>query len=152
MNLNKQLVAAVSLAIASAPSAAALAQSGPAVATYSAVFIERIAPGSDRSLEPASALARGDQVFTVVTWYRMGGDGGFVLTNPLPARLAYQRSASDMQEVSVNGGRSWGRLENLRMGTRQATAEDVTHVRWRIPASSAARGRGQIAYSGIVRS
>jgi hypothetical protein len=35
------------------------------------------------------------------------------------------------------------------MGSRFATPEDVTHVRWRIAAPGGARG--QIAYSGIVR-
>lgn len=127
------------------------ARAAPVVATDSAVFVERIAPDTSRRLEPASRLARGDRVVTVVRWYRMGGDGGFVITNPLPASLAYEESASDFQEVSVDGGRTWGHLENLRIGARDATPEDVTHVRWRIPASSAARGRGEIVYAGTVR-
>lgn len=131
--------------------AAPASAQGAAVATQSAVYVERIEPGAARRLEPASQLARGDRVVTVVTWYRMGGAGGFVITNPLPASLAYQQSASDAQEVSVDGGRTWGRLDTMRIGMRNATPEDVTHVRWRIPASSAARGRGQITYSGIVR-
>ena len=44
-----------------------------------------------------------------------------------------------------------GRIGTLRYGMRLATPEDVTHVRWRVPADHAAAGRGQIAYSGIVR-
>ncbi|EJU10290.1 hypothetical protein NRB_45470 [Novosphingobium sp. 11B] len=127
------------------------ARSPSAVATDSAVFVERVDALNGRRLEPASMLTRGDRVVTVVTWRRMRGTGGFVLTNPLPARLAYQRSASDMQEVSVDGGRSWGRLEAMRVDGRQATPEDVTHVRWRIPASYAALGQGRIAYAGVVR-
>ncbi|WP_374412652.1 hypothetical protein [Novosphingobium colocasiae] len=129
----------------------AQATSQPAVATDSAVYVERVSAGAGRRLEPARTLSRGDRIVTVVTWYRMGGQGGFVITNPLPQRLAYQESAQDNQEVSVDGGRSWGRLETMRVGNRMATPEDVTHVRWRIPATMAAQGRGQIAYSGIVR-
>lgn len=130
-------------------SQAAAAQ--PAIATDSAVYVERMQGNTARSLEPADRLSRGERVVTVVTWYRMGGDGGFTITNPLPRAIAYQASARDDQEVSVDGGRNWGRLGELRMGSRLATPEDVTHMRWRIPAGSAARGQGQIAYSGIVR-
>lgn len=129
----------------------AYGQSRTTIATDSEVFVERIDARNGRRLEPASLLARGDRVVTVVTWKRTRGTGGFMLTNSLPARLAYQRSASDMQEVSVDGGRNWGRLEAMRVDGRQATPEDVTHVRWRIPASYAALGQGRIAYSGVVR-
>ncbi len=129
----------------------AVAQATPAVALDSAVFVERTESGNARSLEPASRVARGDRVVTIVTWYRMGGDGGFTVTNPLPRSVAYQASARDDEEVSVDGGRSWGRLGTLRLGSRLASPEDVTHVRWRVSATRAAQGKGQIAYSGIVR-
>jgi len=126
-------------------------QAQPTVAMDSAVYVERAQPGNLRSLEPASRLSRGDRVVTVVTWYRMGGDGGFTITNPLPRAIAYQASARDDQEVSVDGGRSWGTLGYLRVGSRLATPEDVTHMRWRVQPGIAAQGRGQIAFSGIVR-
>lgn len=127
------------------------ANAQPAIATDSAVFVERVEHGSQCSLEPANRLSRGDRVVTIVNWYRVGGDGGFTITNPLPRAIAYQASARDDQEVSVDGGRTWGRLGELRVGARIASPEDVTHMRWRIPANSAQRGQGRIAYSGIVR-
>jgi len=127
------------------------ANAQPAIATDSAVFVERVEKGSLRSLEPASRLSRGDRVVTIVNWYRMGGSGGFTITNPLPRAIAYQASARDDQEVSIDGGRTWGKLGELRIGARIATPEDVTHMRWRIPATSAQSGQGRIAYSGIVR-
>lgn len=123
----------------------------PLVSLSSDVFVERIVPAKGRLLQPATTLKRGDRVIYVVNWYRMGGQGGFVVTNPLPRLVYFQGSADGREEVSIDGGRSWGRLENLRVGTRLATPEDVTHVRWRVPAQEAARGSGQITYSAIVR-
>ena len=128
-----------------------IAQASPAVALDSAVYVEHAHPGNLRSLEPASSLSRGDRVVTVVTWYRMGGNGGFTVTNPMPRSIAYQASARQDEEVSVDGGRNWGRIGLLRIANRLATPEDVTHVRWQVPAQTAAQGVGHIAYSGIVR-
>lgn len=125
------------------------AMGAPAISTDSFVYVERVQPDATRRLEPADRLNRGDRVITVVNWRRAAGEGPFVITNPLPSALAYQASAWDDQDVSVDGGRNWGRLGALRVGQRFATPEDVTHIRWRI--SAPARSRGHIAYSGIVR-
>ena len=119
----------------------------PAIALDSAVFVERLQPGNIRNLEPASRLSHGDRVVTIVSWRRESGNGGFTVINPLPRAIAFQGSARDDEQVSADGGRSWGRLGMLRLGERFATPEDVTHVRWRVPAGQA----GRIAYSGIVR-
>lgn len=141
-------LAGLALATAAVPSAAT---ASPNVATDSAVFIERQQSGAGRMLEPAGSLARGDRVVTILRWYRLGGNGGFVITNPVPQAITYQKSSRPDEIVSVDGGRSWGRLGDLRIGTRMATPEDVTHVRWRISARHSAIGKGQVAYSGIVR-
>ena len=127
------------------------ASAAPAVSLDSAVFVERAVPGMGRTLEPASELSRGDRVVYVVRWYKLGGDGGFVVTNPLPRSVYYQGSADGDEEVSIDGGRNWGKLSALRVGNRLATAEDVTHVRWRVDPRVASRGQGRIAYSAIVR-
>lgn len=131
--------------------AAQPASASPAVATGSSIFVEHAESGNTRSLTRASSLRRGDRVVTIVSWQRLAGDGGFTITNPMPRAIAYQASARDDEEVSVDGGRTWGRIGDLRIGGRLATPEDVTHVRWRIAPPDAAQGRGQIAYSGIVR-
>jgi hypothetical protein len=138
-------------AATSTPAFAAAMHDRPTVALNSAVYVERMEQGNTRHLEPADRMNRGDRVVTVVSWHRMGGEGGFTVTNPLPRAIAYQASARDDELVSVDGGRSWGKLSALRVGSRLATPEDVTHVRWRVPADRAAQGHGLIAYSGIVR-
>jgi hypothetical protein len=123
----------------------------PVVATGSAVFVETVAPDQSRQLAPAARLSRGDRLVYFVTWTVRQGSGGFTLTNPLPPSVAYQGSANSDEEVSVDGGRSWGKLGTLRIGSDLAAAYDVTHVRWRIAPVVAAKGSGRIAYSAIVR-
>ncbi len=137
--------AAVGGLLALANGGAAWAQ-GP-VRLDSAVYVER-SRGPVRSLERADRLTRGDRVVTILSW-QQGRREGFTLVNPVPRQIAYQGSAFDNEQVSVDGGRTWGRLGELTTGSRQATAEDVTHVRWRVPPTRAAEGR--IAYSAIVR-
>ena len=132
-------------------SAALPASATPNIATDSAIFIEHKHSESIRRLERASELARGDRVVTILRWYRLGGNGGFTITNPLPQEITYQKSSRPGEQVSIDGGKTWGRLRDLTVGTRNATPEDVTHVRWRISARHSAYGKGQIAYSGIVR-
>lgn len=140
-----KLVCALALA------APVIATAAPLVALDSDVFIERFVPNKGRLLQPASALKRGDRVVYIVSWTRMGGAGGFTVTNPLPRQVYFQGSADGREEVSVDGGRTWGKLESLRVAGRLATPEDVTHVRWKVQAQEAARGTGQITYSAIVR-
>ena len=140
-----------SLAGAFALAVPVMAIAAPLIALNSAVYVEKIAPGKGRTLQPAARLNRGDRVVYVVSWYRMGGAGAFTVTNPLPRSVYYQGSADGSEEVSLDGGKSWGKLERLRIGDRVATPEDVTQVRWHVPAAEAAHGAGEITYSAIVR-
>lgn len=146
---NRQLLATLALfapLVATIPAAA-----NPAIELDSAVFVERGTPATGKMLEPASQLSRGDRVVYIVNWSRMTGAGSFTVTNPLPRSVAYQGSANGDEQVSVDGGRTWGKLGGLRVGSRIATAEDVTHVRWQVDHRRAALGSGRIAYSAIVR-
>ncbi len=123
------------------------------------VFVERFqpAPGgrTARILERADQLRPGDRVIFVVNWSGRK-DGGFTVTNPLPRSIAFAGATDETQEVSVDGGRTWGALEDLTvMGTngrsRPAHPEDVTHLRWRIPTPQALAGNGQMTWRGVVR-
>jgi hypothetical protein len=141
----------IRLAIIIALAAPAVAVAAPLVSLDSAVYVERLKPGAVRLLEPARQLKRGDRLVYVVSWQRKSGDGGFTVTNPLPRAVSYQRSAGGDEQVSVDGGKRWGKLEALRIGARIATPEDVTHLRWRVAPDEAAKGTGRITYSAIVR-
>lgn len=148
MNFRRSLSKLIAALALTAP---IIATATPLIALDSAVYVEKVTPGKGRSLRPASQLSHGDRVVYVVKWYRMGGTGAFTVTNPLPRTVYYQGSADGSEEVSVDGGRHWGRLEQLRIAGRFATPEDVTNVRWHVPADQAERGSGEITYSAIVR-
>lgn len=134
-------------------------QAAETVRFASDVFVEKFvsAPGGGKSriLARAERLSPGDQVIFIVNWTaRRGND--FVVTNPLPRTVAFQRSSDGTEEVSVDSGMTWGRLEDVRVTDRDgfiraAAPEDVTHLRWRVPGSLALRGSGQITYRGIIR-
>ncbi len=130
------------------------ALASPAVTLDSAVYVEHVQQRNGtltRALEPANRLNRGERVVTLVNWYMLGGSGGFTVVNAIPAGLAYQGSADGGEDVSVDGGKSWGKLAQLHIGARNATPEDVTHVRWRVSPQQALNGAGRIAYAGFVR-
>jgi hypothetical protein len=148
-NQRRIVRAACALGLMILPTCAALAAQAPtmAVSLESAIYVEK-GDTTARTLQPASRLSPGDRVVTILTWHRSGTGNQFTLTNPLPRSLYYQGSARDDEQVSIDGGHTWGQLGSLRIGDRLATPEDVTHVRWRI---SAAAPSGRIAYSAIVR-
>ena len=146
MNLRRSFIVLTGALCLAAPAIAA-----PLIALDSAVYVEKVAPGKGRTLQPAARLNRGDRVVYVVSWYRMGGTGAFTVTNPLPRSVYYQGSADGSEEVSLDSGKTWGKLEQMRVGARMATPEDVTQVRWHVAAEEAAQGSGEITYSAIVR-
>lgn len=150
------------LAVSAATSAAMLpaaAQAAGPVQFASDVFIERFqpAPGGRvaRVLERADQLRPGDRVIFVVNW-KASREGPFTVTNPLPRAIAFESTSDGAENVSVDGGRTWGLLEALSVRSadgrsRRALPEDVTHLRWRVGAPLAMLGVGQMTYRGVVR-
>ena len=137
---------------------AALAMATPTLAAErvsvaQSVFVERDGE-SGRVIEPARTLRRGERVIYMVSW-RAAAAERFTITNPLPRTVAYQGSADGTEQVSVDGGATWGKLEALRVRDgsrwRDATPEDVTHIRWQVPRTLALAGSGSLTWSAIVR-
>ena len=127
-----------------------------AVQFRSDVFVERFAPspggGTARVLERADRLHPGDRVVFVVNW-KAAQRAPFTVTNAMPRAIAFQASADGAEDVSIDGGRTWGQLADLRVQDadgrlRQASPEDVTHLRWRVPGQV---GAGTMIYRGVVR-
>ncbi len=106
--------------------------------------------------EPKVVIPGDHLLFT--TRYRNEGAQpvtNFVVTNPLPSAVALSIEGAQGTEVSVDGGKTWGQLGTLKVSgsagsERAATAGDVTHIRWTIPAI-APGASGEVQYHGIVR-
>lgn len=133
---------------------AAGAQSTPRLSQT--MFVERLnASGTSREVEPAAQLRKGDRVILIVKWNSAAPGASFTVSSAVPKHLAYERSSLRVQTVSTDGGRNWGEIGALTVkdgtGTRLASVEDVTHLRWKVPAARAASGNGTITYSAIVR-
>lgn len=79
----------------------------------------------------------------------------FVVTNPVPAGVMLAADGADAFDVSVDGGKSWGKLPALKVadgkgGLRAAQSADVTHLRWTL-AELAPGASGELGYYAIVR-
>ena len=93
-----------------------------------------------------------------MTSYRNTGDkpvDNFVVTNPVPSAVALESAGADNFQVSVDGGKTWGKLAQLSVSpvggsVRAAQAGDVTHVRWVIP-MIAPGASGTLQYHAVVR-
>lgn len=137
-------------------SAPGLALAADRVAMNSTVFVERTSAGPQGRnrtvLEQPGRVASGDKLVFMLN-YRNRAAGPFVVTNPMPAAVVYQGSQDRGAIVSIDGGRNWGQLAQLRVterdgSVRGARPEDVTHVRWTLDNAPAA---GTIMFRGIVR-
>ena len=140
--------------------AALTALSASAVAANGGVTIERsvyleqsekVDGRTVRALAPASELRKGDRVVLMLHWRAPGRDADFVVSSRIPRTLAFRRSGGRDAQVSVDGGRSWGQLADLRVGGYRATPEDVTHLRWHVGDAEAALGRGMVSFAAVVR-
>lgn len=145
------------LALVSAPALAA-----ENVQLKSEVLVERSVVGPDgkatTTLEVPKTVVPGDRVLIVLD-YRNAGNASanqFVVTNPLPAAVAFSSANTAGSEVSVDGGRGWGQLAALTVanpdGTRRpAQAGDVSHVRWVLKSPIGPQAGGKLSFNGVVR-
>ena len=118
------------------------------IALSQAVYVENLGQGGNiRTIEPARRLKRGDRVILMIEWTGAEARMGTTVRSAIPTNLVFQQSSSEALEVSVDGGRKWGRIGDLQIGERLAVPEEVTHVRLRLHG----RTGGQLTYSAIVR-
>lgn len=157
-----------SLAAYATPANAQAADAGRVVLTSDA-YIERIEVGADgkekSSLKKPSEVivTPGDRVVFTLKYKNHGAlpATGFRATNPMPGPVQFVSAFEEWSEVSVDGGKNWGKLTNLTVQakaadgltdiTRAAAVEDVTHVRWVFPSAIPPGGEGTLSYRGMVK-
>lgn len=132
-----RLIHAIAALLAVSPIAAPAMAQG--VAVEAAVYQERIADGA-RTLAPASRLASGDRVVTILTW-SAPRPGSYTAVSAVPGRLAVESASRDGLEVSTDGGRSWQLLTDA-----DVVPPGTTHIRWRLNG-----GEGRLSYRAVVR-
>jgi uncharacterized repeat protein (TIGR01451 family) len=141
-----------------APAAASAADN---VSLTSKVLVERIKPGPDGKTvtvrEEPGVVTPGDKLIVLLSYRNRGAEPatGFILTNPIPASVAFTGTEDKSASVSVDGGKSWGALASLKVvsadGTsRPAAAADVTHIRWSFSQPIAAGSGGELSFRGVV--
>jgi hypothetical protein len=161
------LVGATLVAFSAAPAHAYAA--GESVTLASEALIERTetdAAGRERTVlkTPKEVIiVPGDRVVFILKYANKGSEpaSGFRATNPMPGPVQFVAAAEDWAEVSVDGGKSWGKLSALSVRaksaagsgevTRAATPEDVTHVRWVFSNAIAPGSEGTVSYRGIIK-
>jgi uncharacterized repeat protein (TIGR01451 family) len=155
-------------------SGVAYAQTAPAqtaspVTLTSDVKIERVevdAAGKEKVSLYAPrqvVVVPGDKVLFTLEVTNTGAQpaAGFRATNPMPGPVQFVSVAEDWAEVSVDGGKVWGKLAALKVKTspidgtapvdRAADFADVTHVRWIFPDAIAPGGKRTISYRGVIK-
>jgi uncharacterized repeat protein (TIGR01451 family) len=154
--------ASLVIAAALVVSGEAYAANGPLVVESSVLAEQRQAAPDGTvkvSLVPAAKVVPGDKVVFVLSYRNTGAQpiGELVLSNPLPRGLAYRGPAagSPAPELSVDG-RTFGALSVLRVTggggvQRQANADDVRHVRWRLAQPLKAGAKGQLSFQATLR-
>lgn len=126
------------------------------------VFVERALKRADGTvatvLEEPKTVLPGDQLVFVVRYKNTGVQPAskFSVTNPIPRAVAFSGTADGTEVVSVDGGKTWGFLSQLKIskadGTlRPALPGDVTHVKWNLNQTLAAGSAGKLVFRGVVR-
>lgn len=150
-------LAAAPVAAQPAPAPAAAASPVELVGSVQLVKITEVNGQKQQELVEPKVVVPGDRlVFT--TRYRNAGTqpvNDFVVTNPLPGAVMLADEDADQHTVSVDGGKTWGKLAALTVadgqgGKRPATAADVTHLRW-VLALLQPGASGALTYHAIVR-
>jgi hypothetical protein len=139
-----------------------------AVTLTSAVAIERVetdAAGKEQIVlkSPKDVMiVPGDRVVFTLEYNNEGKEPatGFRATNPMPGPVQFTAVTEDWAEVSVDGGKSWGKLATLTVPSksadgadsmRAASPQDVTHVRWVFADAIAPGGQGSVSYRGVIK-
>lgn len=167
--LGAMFMSAIAIGTMSLPTVPAYAYAmGEGVTLSSEAMIERVEVDANGREKPVLKspkdviIVPGDRVIFTLTYANKGSlpASGFRATNPMPGPVQFVGVSEEWAEVSVDGGKTWGKLASLtvpaspevgRTSARPATEEDVTHVRWVFQNPIAPGGQGSISYRGVIK-
>ena len=161
-SFTKLMFACAAAAVLAVPTLPLAAQETPSPITLSGdVKAVKTITGTDgkqtTTLSDPDTIVPGDRLIFGTDYANKGAEAvtNFTVTNPLPDAVRLAPDADPALSVSVDGGKTWGVLSALTVSqtdgtTRQATHDDVTHVRWVLP-SIAAGASGRLTYPAIIR-
>lgn len=143
-------------------SIAAPAMAATPIELSSDIFVEKQQKNADGtyaiSLVTPGVIVPGDQLVFVVRYRNAGAQSAsnFTVTNPLPKAIAFSGTSDGNELVSIDGGKNWGKLSQLRVikadGTsRPALMTDVTHLKWNMNQPLAAGEAGKLIFRGVVK-
>ena len=131
-----------------------------AVAVISSLKLDKVITVNGQlhhELVTPNTVVPGNQLLFVYD-YKNNGDKpatNFVLANKVPATVSLEGAQADNFEISVDGGKTWGKLAQTTVvkpgaTVRAAQYADVTNVRWVIPVI-APGASGTLQYHAVVR-
>jgi uncharacterized repeat protein (TIGR01451 family) len=158
--MNRPIIALVALTASLFGGASALAATPLQIS--SDVFVDRQIERVDGSkivvLEKPNMVTPGDSLVFVVKYKNVGGvtASNFVVTNPLPSAVQFNGTSDGLEVVSIDGGKTWGFLNNLRVSmadgtSRSAQRNDVTHIKWNLNQPLTAGAEGKLIFRGVVK-
>ncbi len=154
----KSMIAALAFTGLAVPAAAQEASPMSLSSDVKLVKIETNEAGvSERTLVAPNVIVPGDRLIFGTDYANSGAEPitGFVVTNPVHEKVRLASDADPELSVSVDGGKSWGKLAALTVKSedgsdRAAAHADVTHVRW-VLASVQPGESGRLEYPVIIR-
>lgn len=114
----------------------------------------------EKRLVQAERVVPGETVFYTITFTNISDEvaDNVVITNPIAENLTYVDGSAAGEgmkiQFSADGGETFAAIAELIVtedgGTRPATAEDLTHVRWTMRNDLAAGAQGIARFAAIL--
>lgn len=113
-------------------------------------------------LVPITKIVPGDEVIYTITYENVGKQpaSDVIVHDPIPKEVAYKDGtaigAGTDVEFSADGGKTYGKPAALTVKgadgkPRAATADDYTHVRWKLAGTVAPGQKGFVRFRGTLR-
>jgi uncharacterized repeat protein (TIGR01451 family) len=115
-----------------------------------------------KRLVPITKIVPGDEVVYTITYQNKGTQPAdkVAISDPIPKEVAYRDGsafgAGSEIEFSVDGGKTWGKPEALKVAgadgkPRAATGSDYTHIRWTLLNKVAPGQQGFVRFRAVIR-